>query len=401
MGNHTCTCILGSNRDANTFKLEPDLYMTSQQCVQVEANLLQREQEGGEDVKNVKTGPYPTPHEESLNEDCPGVLLKSDQLICRVNDKVQKIEKELGPFSEEEADNVCNTGNIMSILYTDNSIYKGRFAGKWQRSGLGTLLLPDGSKFVGNFSENKMKGKGRLIYPDGDYYEGEFDDDKPNGKGLIVKATEDVKYKGDFSDGLKNGIGEESLADGSVYEGQFVQDNKTGKGKFIWADQTVYEGDFCNNEIAGWGKIIYPEMKIYIGNWKNNKIDGKGLFYWPDGRFYVGYYHCEKKNGFGIFLFNNGKRYEGFWNQGKQHGLGICYLKGVGRLGEWRFGKKIRWLCMDISTGDPGVKANISEINKKADELLVYMRQNKLPHFDEEDVKGKLLAYNINCYNES
>jgi hypothetical protein len=399
MGNHTCTCILGSNKDLSTFKLEPDSYIISHQCVQMETNLL-NEQEGGEENKKSKSIPTSLPYAETLDEStCPGVLLKADTFMTRVNEKVLKREKELVPFEIDASkeNSLDKNKKIISILYPDNSIYQGCFENKWVRNGFGSLLLNDGSKYIGFFVDDKMKGKGRLIYSDGDYYEGLFDDDKPNGPGLLVKYQEGAsRYCGEFKDGLKDGMGIEHLPDGSVYEGLFVNDYKNGKGKFTWPDETVFEGHFKQNDIEGLGRIIYPESKVYLGNWKSNKIEGKGIFFWQDGRLYIGNYHAEKKNGFGIFLFNNGKRYEGYWLQGKQHGVGICYLKGVGRLGEWRFGKKIRWLCMDISVNeDPVVKANVSEIKKKAEELVMYIREKKLPHYEEEYIKDKLLAYKI------
>ncbi len=398
MGNHTCTCILGTNKDLNTFKLEPDSYINSHQCMQMETNLL-NEQEGGEEIKKSKSIPSPIICEETLEEaNCPGVLLKSDTLMTRVNEKVLKREKELLPFEFESSKESQNKNKkIISILYPDNSIYQGYFENKWVRNGFGSLLLNDGSKYVGSFVEDKMKGKGRLIYNDGDYYEGLFEDDKPSGQGILFKyADGEFKYKGQFKDGFKDGVGVENHPDGSVYEGQFIKDFKNGIGKFTWPDEAVYEGHFKQNDIEGIGRIVYPESKIYLGNWKNNKIEGKGVFFWPDGRLYLGNYHAEKKNGFGIFLFNNGKRYEGYWLQGKQHGIGICYLKGVGRLGEWRFGKKIRWLCMDISANDdPAVKANVAEIKKKTDDLLGYLREKELPHYEEENIKDKLLAFKI------
>lgn len=398
MGNQSCTCILGNHKDINTFKLEHDIYINSQHHIQVETN-LHAEQDGCDEMKKTKSA---IDYELSY-ENCPGVLLKSDTLMGRVNEKVLKREKELPPFEYDEIfrDNTLEKPKlkkIVSILYPDNSIYQGFFEPLWIKNGFGTLLFNDGSKYVGTFAEDKIKGKGRLIYNDGDYYQGEFDDNKPNGKGVLVRTTEFiVTYKGDFRDGLKDGFGEERISDGSYYEGQFIKDYKSGIGKFTWPDETVYQGHFNKNEIDGFGRMIYPENKIYIGNWKNNKIEGKGIFLWPDGKFYLGNYHSEKKNGFGIFLFTNGKRYEGYWLQGKQHGLGVCFLKNVGRLGEWRFGKKIRWLSTDISNSeDPAVKANVAEIKKKTDDLLGYIKSLGLPHYDDDNIKEKLVSFPIN-----
>jgi hypothetical protein len=94
----------------------------------------------------------------------------------------------------------------------------------------------------------------------------------------------------------------------------------------------------------GIGKITYTDGKMYIGEWKNNKMEGVGLFYWPDNKIFIGTYLKEMKNGFGIFIWPSGKIFQGYWINGKQHGFGLSSYKGICQVGEWRLGKKIRWI---------------------------------------------------------
>jgi hypothetical protein len=50
-------------------------------------------------------------------------------------------------------------------------------------NGQGTLTLPGGEKYVGEFTDDKFNGQGMLTFPDGVEYVGEFKDGKPNGLG--------------------------------------------------------------------------------------------------------------------------------------------------------------------------------------------------------------------------
>ena len=62
--------------------------------------------------------------------------------------------------------------------------------------GVGTMVCPDGNKYVGKFKDGRKNGQGTTIYPDGSKYIGEFKDGLPNGQGTDI-----------FPDGSK-GIGE-------------------------------------------------------------------------------------------------------------------------------------------------------------------------------------------------
>jgi hypothetical protein len=44
-------------------------------------------------------------------------------------------------------------------------------------------MWPDGSKYTGEWKEDKAFGKGKLAHEDGDEYEGEWENDMANGYG--------------------------------------------------------------------------------------------------------------------------------------------------------------------------------------------------------------------------
>ena len=45
---------------------------------------------------------------------------------------------------------------------------------KGKANGIGILEWPDGTRYEGEFVDNRMEGKGTLIYPDGRTLKGRF-----------------------------------------------------------------------------------------------------------------------------------------------------------------------------------------------------------------------------------
>ena len=58
---------------------------------------------------------------------------------------------------------------------------------KWVRHGKGQQVWPDGSKYDGDWFEDKMEGKGKLIRSDNNVYEGDFKNDKAEGTGKYIE----------------------------------------------------------------------------------------------------------------------------------------------------------------------------------------------------------------------
>lgn len=355
---------------------------------------------------------------EAREASCPGFELDCNQYIGRVSESILNTEKILGVFemkipNNNSPSNRYGTDHLSSqihyILYPDNSIYIGPYNQNWQREGVGTLYLADGSKYIGQFTQDCMNGEGRLIFPGGDYYQGSFLNNKPHGDGVYGRLNEGFSYTGNFVEGMKSGFGQEKRKDESFYKGEFYNDLKHGYGQSTWADGSVYQGQLKNNEIEGFGRIIYFDQKIYLGSWRNNKIEGKGIFYWPDSKIYAGYYKNDKKCGFGQFLFSNGKKYEGYWLNGKQHGLGIISFKGNAKFGEWRFGKRIRWILQDLNYTHEENEINIScendeininyineniiDIKNKSQEMSEFFKRVNITGIEDNEIKEKLLKW--------
>ena len=76
-------------------------------------------------------------------------------------------------------------------------IYTGEVVGDVP-NGKGTWVLPDKTKYVGEFKDGKFHGQGTYTYPDGSTYVGEFKDGKPwNG----TEHDKDGKITATYSEG--------------------------------------------------------------------------------------------------------------------------------------------------------------------------------------------------------
>jgi len=234
-----------------------------------------------------------------------------------------------------------------AVELDNGAIYTGQWNEQSQRHGKGTQVWTDGSKYEGNWRNDKANGRGRLIHADGDVYVGEWKDDKAHGNGTYLH-TDGAKYDGEWREDKQHGHGVETWPDGARYEGRYENGKKHGNGKFQWADGSTYLGDFHENNIHGKGVYLWVDGRKYDGDWRTNKMDGKGVFTWADGRHYQGEYIDDKKQGIGEFVWPDGRKYVGNWFNGKQHGTGVyTNANGTQREGEWKDGKRLKWLSKE------------------------------------------------------
>lgn len=252
---------------------------------------------------------------------CPQVKpsYKPAELPVYTTDLIQLTEQKLGKLVYPKENSNENNENVAKgpTMMENRVIYIGEWNSSGEKHGKGIQIWPDGSKYEGEWVNNKTNGFGRLIHANGDYYEGNWAEDKASGLGIYVHAN-GIKYEGDWKEDQQHGQGKEIWPDGAYYEGSYKAGSKCGQGKFTWADGSSFVGEFLNNDIHGSGIYLWHDGRKYIGEWKFNKMHGKGEFYWPDKRSYVGDYLDGKKHGFGVFSWSNGKKYEGMWENGKQ-----------------------------------------------------------------------------------
>ncbi len=123
--------------------------------------------------------------------------------------------------------------------------------------GKGELLLDDGGRYIGEFSEGLRKGSGKFSYSNGDIYEGSWDRNMRNGKGHLKYGTTCIYATSN-----------PSVANGDSYDGEWLDDKKHGAGQFTYTTKkTIYRGEW-HNDIVKCGEMsrilgdAYPELKL-------------------------------------------------------------------------------------------------------------------------------------------
>ena len=89
----------------------------------------------------------------------------------------------------------------------------------------GTDTWASGSKYVGDYKDNKRHGLGTYTYADGDKYVGGYKDNKRNGQGTFTFA-DGRKWVGAWENNKLNGYAITYYADGSINQEGIFKDDK-------------------------------------------------------------------------------------------------------------------------------------------------------------------------------
>ncbi|MDB2454330.1 trypsin-like peptidase domain-containing protein [Planktomarina temperata] len=143
---------------------------------------------------------------------------------------------------------------------------------------VGTYTYDDGSKYVGEWKDDKQHGQGTYTWPDGDTYIGEHKDNKKHGQGTYSFASGD-KYIGEFKDNKRHGQGTYSFADGDQYIGEYKDDKYNGQGTYTFGPNSEWSGD------------------KYVGGYKDGKKNGQGTYFFADGTVETGLWESGEFQG--------------------------------------------------------------------------------------------------------
>lgn len=131
------------------------------------------------------------------------------------------------------------------VIYIKKSmIYVGVFIND-SREMKGNISSFD-NKYLydGEWKNDKFEGSGSLVTPDGNKYVGQFKNGLFEGKGYFIDHEGNI-YDGNFKNGKKWGEGELSMTNGNKYIGMFKEDKFNGKGKMLDKDGNILqEGNF-------------------------------------------------------------------------------------------------------------------------------------------------------------
>jgi len=111
---------------------------------------------------------------------------------------------------------------------TPQQTLRKQYAGDWvcgKRTGQGVSLSASGSRYEGQFFENRRDGHGRLTTPLGDsYYEGSWKRGERHGLGAF-RARNGDSYEGQWSENRKNGFATYTFHNaGKVLDSYFKDD---------------------------------------------------------------------------------------------------------------------------------------------------------------------------------
>ena len=179
-------------------------------------------------------------------------------------------------------------------------------------NGQGTVVLPDGRKYVGEFREGVRTGRGLMTFPDGTKYIGDWLDDNPHGQGTL-SAVGKFEYKGEFVNGVRHGHGTLETVDGRKYVGQWQNDVPHGEGKITYPNKEEFVGQFENGRRNGQGEVTYPDGTKYKGEWKNDLPNGEGVRIFPDGMQYSGEFRNGLMYGSGMVVMPDGSNFKIQW----------------------------------------------------------------------------------------
>lgn len=251
-----------------------------------------------------------------------------------------------------DAQSVLPNGSRYSGQYRD-----GQFEGK------GELRWENGNYYVGDFHKGMMHGEGHYVGVNGEEYRGRFENgfmsghgeyqfgkvtysgefryDRFNGQGELRRENGDV-YVGEFKDGRINGKGKYTMKDGRIYEGDFVDSTFTGSGTMTYGKGNRYKGGFVDWKFQGQGELVTESGDTYRGHFENGMLTGKGERTTLDGDYYKGEFKNWRYDGKGELTTQTGDRYTGDFKNGFKEGKGeLVYAKpknGIKRKsGEWEF----------------------------------------------------------------
>ena len=162
------------------------------------------------------------------------------------------------------------TNCVGTFTFPSGSKYVGEYRDD-KRNGQGTLTFPSGAKYVGEFREEKYHGQGTYTHPDGQKYVGEYNDNKKHGQGTLTFPS-GQKYVGEFRDGKRNGRGTHTHPDGGKFVGEFRDDKRNGQGTYTHPDGGKFVGEYRDDEGNGQGTFWGSTGNvIYSGRWVNSK----------------------------------------------------------------------------------------------------------------------------------
>ena len=227
----------------------------------------------------------------------------------------------------------------------------------YKHNCFGTFTWAAGSKYIGEFRDDKRNGWGTYTWSKGDIYIGEWRNNIRTGHGTYTFADGE-KYVGEFKDNRYSGQGALTQVNGNKYVGEYKDDKRYGQGTYTWKDGRIWVGEWKNSELNGYaikyyqsgdinqegifkdGKFLYAQNSKHPpcpSDQTENYHDCYGTYVFANGDTYVGEYKDNKYYGQGTYTYANGDKYVGEYKKGKQSGQGTTFFtSGAKYIGEYK-----------------------------------------------------------------
>lgn len=104
------------------------------------------------------------------------------------------------------------------------------------------------------------------------HYVGRVAKGMANGKGMALLST-GSRYEGQWKDNKRHGFGTFYWADGEHYVGEYVNDKRQGTGTYFWPNGEKYVGQWKNDKRSGKGVFYGKDDKVIAnGVWLEDEL---------------------------------------------------------------------------------------------------------------------------------
>lgn len=160
--------------------------------------------------------------------------------------------------------------------------------------------FPMGTIYRGEWIANKASGAGEIILPDGGKINGNFSDDAVNGEATFTSAI-GYFYKGNYVNSRPEGYGVEKLIDGSRFEGDFFNNGLSKRGIKTFPSGDTWRGRFDRGLENGPGVANMQDGDVFVVSRIKGEPHSMAYFF---GKGYINLCefsrgnsrYCERKN---------------------------------------------------------------------------------------------------------
>lgn len=104
------------------------------------------------------------------------------------------------------------------------------------------------------------------------YFIGEIENGMANGRGVALLSS-GSRYMGDWKDNRRHGVGEFHWSDGAYYEGEYEEGFRSGRGTYHFASGDVFVGEWDKDVRNGEGIFYNKEGDVVArGTWRDDEL---------------------------------------------------------------------------------------------------------------------------------